>query len=136
MADIVRRVSDRPGKDLRGLFRQAVFNALIGNTDDHLKNFAMMHSEYGWHLTPAYDLLPDINDNREHVLHFGAAGTTPSMQTLKALGKLFGLSVKVTQTIIEQVHDAVDGFASRCEANSVPVDEIKTLSKRMRLLKA
>lgn len=136
MADIVRRVSDRPGIDLRGLFRQTVFNALIGNTDDHLKNFAMMRSELGWHITPAYDLLPDVNDNREHVLNFGTAGTTPSIEALKTVGKMFGLSVKVTLTTIEQVLDAVSGFTSQCEAYNVPADERKTLVKRMRLLKA
>jgi serine/threonine-protein kinase HipA len=133
MADIVRRLSDVLGKDLRGLFRQCVFNALIGNTDDHLKNFAMMRSEQGWHLTQAFDLLPDVNNNREHVLHFGTAGTTPSLDNLPPIGKLFGLSANATQAIIDEVHSAVKGFPAQCEAYAVPTQDAETLFSRIGL---
>jgi serine/threonine-protein kinase HipA len=135
MADIVRQLSDVPGKDLKGLYRQCVFNALIGNTDDHLKNFAMMRSEQGWHLTQAYDLLPDVNNNREHVLHFGPTGTTPSIDDLVPLGKLFGLSTKATQAIIDEVRSAVSEFTSQCDAYTVPTHDAETLFSRMDLLK-
>src|SRR5690606_3490007 len=30
---------------------------IIGNNDMHLKNFSMIHSDSGWVLAPAYDLL-------------------------------------------------------------------------------
>ena len=132
MADVVRRLSDRPGKDLRGLFRLCVFNALIGNTDDHLKNFAMMRSKQGWHLTQAFDLLPDVNNNREHVLHFGTAGTTPSPDDLPPLGKLFGLSPNITMTIIDEVLKAVRTFPARCEEYAVPAQDTEVLFGRMR----
>jgi len=133
MADIVRQLSDVPGNDLRGLFRLCVFNALIRNTDDHLKNFAMMRSEQGWHLTQAFDLLPDINDNREHVLHFGVAGTTPSIDDLPPLGRLFGLSPKMTQTVINEVFIAVKEFPAQCEAYAVPTQDTEVLLSRMNL---
>ncbi len=38
-------------------FELAVFNFLIGNNDMHLKNFSMWQSDFGWILSPAYDLL-------------------------------------------------------------------------------
>lgn len=38
-------------------FELAIFNFIIGNNDMHLKNFSMWHSEFGWILSPAYDLL-------------------------------------------------------------------------------
>jgi hypothetical protein len=41
-----------------------------GNTDDHLKNFSMLHKETGFCLSPAYDLLPDIHGKRSHSLSF------------------------------------------------------------------
>ncbi len=134
MADVVRRLSDQPGEDLRGLFRQAVFNAMISNTDDHLKNFAMMHSEKGWHLTPAYDLLPDTGNNREHVLHFGAVGTKPSLDALQLLGRVFGISSRTTKATIEEVRQAVHGFPAQCKTHDVPTQNLETLSERMRLM--
>lgn len=57
------------------VYRLMVFNFLIGNKDDHAKNFAFIYRDDDWHLSPAYDLLPSngingfrttsINDNIE-----------------------------------------------------------------------
>lgn len=38
-------------------FELTVFNFLTGNNDMHLKNFSMWLSDFGWVLSPAYDLL-------------------------------------------------------------------------------
>lgn len=38
-------------------FELAVFNYTIGNNDMHLKNFSMWLNQFGWTLSPAYDLL-------------------------------------------------------------------------------
>jgi serine/threonine-protein kinase HipA len=38
-------------------FELTLFNFIIGNNDMHLKNFSMIHSDMGWGLSPAYDLL-------------------------------------------------------------------------------
>ncbi len=134
MADIIRRISDQPANDLQMLLRQSVFNALIGNTDDHLKNFAMMKSECGWHLTQAYDLMPDTSNNREHVLHFGSAGNNPTLDSLRMLGKAFGVSPKMTRSIIDEGMNAARQFPDQCEKFAVPEKDAEILSRRMRLL--
>lgn len=38
-------------------FELTVFNYIIGNNDMHLKNFSMWLTQFGWTLSPAYDLL-------------------------------------------------------------------------------
>jgi len=38
-------------------FELIVFSFLTGNNDMHLKNFSMIKTNYGWSLSPAYDLL-------------------------------------------------------------------------------
>ncbi len=131
MADIVRRISDHPGQDLHLLFRQAAFNAMLGNTDDHLKNFAMLHGAHGWQLTPAFDLLPDVNDNREHVLHFGYTGTRPSMAALHELGRNFGLSKQETARVIDEVLAAVEQFPDQCARFGVPEVDLEVLSQHV-----
>jgi serine/threonine-protein kinase HipA len=40
------------------LFKRAVFNALISNTDDHPRNHALMAPFGEWRLSPTYDLTP------------------------------------------------------------------------------
>ena len=57
--------------DLDRLYRRILVCILTGNTDAHLKNFAMLHTDTGLRLTPAYDLV--------------ASGLYPEYQTL-ALG--------------------------------------------------
>jgi hypothetical protein len=42
-----------PSEDLTRLFRHAICKGLVGNTDDHLKNFAMIHDIGGYRLAPA-----------------------------------------------------------------------------------
>lgn len=46
---------------LRELWRRMVFNALVGNTDDHPLNHGFLHDGRklcGWHLAPAFDITP------------------------------------------------------------------------------
>lgn len=83
----LRRISDKPATDIPALYRQMVFNALVGNTDDHLKNFCMLHDDSGYYLSPAYDLLPDTVDRREHVLHFSPEFYYPGQSKLIELGR-------------------------------------------------
>lgn len=91
MAAIIRRISADPLLDLQQLFKQLVFNVLIGNTDDHLKNFCMLYDSKAWRLSPAFDLVPNIGLNREHVLRIGLANLAPNRDTLLAEAKKFGI---------------------------------------------
>ena len=43
------------------LFRRVMACVLTGNTDAHLKNFAMMHTGSGLRLAPCYDLLAAVD---------------------------------------------------------------------------
>lgn len=113
LADGLRRVSARPELDLPALYRQAIFNALLGNTDDHLKNFTLLHGGAGWRLSPAYDLTPDEPSRGEHVLHFGTAGHRPNAVALVTLGQAFGLSAPAARRLREEVTDALAGWRQR-----------------------
>lgn len=57
----IRRLSLRPVADLKELFRPLIFNLLIDNTDDHLKNLGMLYAENGHYLlSPAFDIVPQL----------------------------------------------------------------------------
>jgi serine/threonine-protein kinase HipA len=84
-----------------------LFNAMIGNTDDHLKNFSLLHTHRGWQLSPAYDLLPDTENRIEHVLNFAYSGLIPTKDSLLSLGKIFGLTVKKTNRLYANMRNAI-----------------------------
>ncbi len=49
--------------ELWKVYRLMIFNYLIGNKDDHAKNFAFIYRDGDWHFAPAYDLLPSDGIN-------------------------------------------------------------------------
>ncbi len=78
IADRLARLSVNPREDQQRLFRQMIFNAFIGNRDDHLKNFLMLRDEEGWRLSPAFDLVPQFPlAEGPHVLRFLYARCPP-----------------------------------------------------------
>lgn len=59
IADVLRRFGSRAREDLVELWRRVVFNVLVSNTDDHLRNHGFLYAGAGgWILSPAYDLNP------------------------------------------------------------------------------
>lgn len=106
LLNVVRKVSADPQIDSERLFRQMVFNAVIHNTDDHLKNFWMVcDGELGWRLSPAFDLVPDIGQRGEHVLFFDLDPTYPGRANLEKLGRSWGITGAAA--IVEQVFSAI-----------------------------
>jgi serine/threonine-protein kinase HipA len=138
LADVIRHVSAQPGQDLLKLYRQMVFNVLIGNTDDHLKNFLMLHAETGWHLSPAFDLVPNIGFNSEHVLRIGFDNRIPDGKALIAEAKPFGIKQRqqaeeLIMSVYETVKDWETVFA-KCQVSDSDI-EIVGADVRKRLKK-
>jgi len=122
MADVIRMVSCDPAGDLHALFRQMIFNALIGNTDDHLKNFSMYHCG-GYTLTPAYDLLPDINQRGAHTLSFGTNDIGPCRnEATGTLAARFKITPVMASHIVDEVIESVSAnWTGTCAAHEVPL---------------
>ncbi len=119
---VIRKISADPGEDSQGLFRQMVFNAVVNNTDDHLKNFWMIcDSRSGWRLSPAFDLIPNIGENSEHVLFFDCDPSYPGRKTLERLGKSWG--VTHAKSIVEEVFSAASGWREEFSAFGVPAND-------------
>lgn len=55
MADFIRQTPGCLPAEIYRLYLRILAGLLLGNTDMHLKNFAMFHTEAGLRLTPAYD---------------------------------------------------------------------------------
>jgi serine/threonine-protein kinase HipA len=122
----LRRISSKPSTDIPALYRQMVFNALIGNTDDHLKNFCLLHDDSGFYLSPAYDLLPDTADRREHVLHFTPNFHFPGIKHLIQLGQMAG--IPSPKKIVDQVVAVVSNWQSAFHHWHVPEQDIQRLA--------
>ncbi|MDD2583015.1 MAG: type II toxin-antitoxin system HipA family toxin [Desulfuromonadaceae bacterium] len=122
---VLRKYSNDPQEDSELFFRQMVFNAVVGNTDDHLKNFWIVFDhQQGWRLSPAFDLIPNIGRNDEHVLLFDTSAYFPGRVKLEKLGKQWG--IHNSANIVAQVFDAVACWRTRFNNAGVPdVDTCK-----------
>lgn len=60
--EVLRYYSADPISDQAKLWRQCIFNYLIGNTDNHIKNISLLYSEdlKRIRLAPAYDIISTI----------------------------------------------------------------------------
>jgi serine/threonine-protein kinase HipA len=121
MSEQLRLVSAKPAEDVTAFFRQMVFNAAIGNTDDHLRNFRLLHGEEGWGLAPAFDLLPDVGRMREHSMDFLYGRESPNQELVLEMARNWG--VRSVGEIINQVCSAVDQYAAVCEEMGVPSED-------------
>lgn len=111
------------------LFRRAVFNVLIGNRDDHLRNHGFLRAPTGWTLAPAFDVNPNP-DKDVHVLSLDAADPTPDTSILMAQHAYFRLDVEAMHAIVEQVRGAVrswPGEAKRLGAKASEVSLMKAV---------
>ena len=67
-----------------------VFNFLIGNKDDHAKNFAFLYVNNEWKLAPAYDILPSDGINGYHTTTINDS-VEPTKDDLLAVAAKAGL---------------------------------------------
>lgn len=57
IARLLRHRSSDPLTDINQLARLAVFDYLVGNCDNHLKNLSVLHGAETLRLSPAYDIV-------------------------------------------------------------------------------
>ena len=106
------------------LFRQIIFNYLIGNGDAHLKNFSLLESRDGdMLLTPAYDLLSTSvhfpNESRAALELFRdfetpqfAANGFFTLSDFRELGKRFKLPAKSVETVFAEFQRSLPSIES------------------------
>ncbi len=93
-------------EDALQLYRRVVFNVLVSNVDDHLRNHGFLWSgQGGWVLSPAYDLNPTPEDVKARILttNIDLDEGTCSVELLQETAGYFGLGDRKSCTIIREV---------------------------------
>jgi serine/threonine-protein kinase HipA len=67
LVEVLRQDGAAAAADAAQLWRRMVFNILISNTDDHLRNHGYLRTAAGWRLAPAYDLNPVPTDVKPRI---------------------------------------------------------------------
>ena len=88
------------------MFRQMVFNVMIGNKDDHAKNFAFLYKDGNWILSPAYDLLPSAGFNGNHTTTVNGIGN-PTISDCLEVARITTFPENRAKMIVEQLEDVL-----------------------------
>lgn len=93
------------------LFRLMSFNVLVGNRDDHAKNFTFLHDNAfdSWTLSPAYDLTRNSGMNGEHATMVNGKGNGITHDDLLAVGVRAGLPSRRARAMLDEVEEVVRG---------------------------
>ena len=106
MVDAIRQYGSEPVGDAGELWRRVVFNVLISNTDDNLRNHGFLYERgKGWRLSPAYDLNPVPLDVRPRVLTLAITldDGTASLDLAFEVAEYFGVSATDARRIASEV---------------------------------
>jgi serine/threonine-protein kinase HipA len=126
-AEILRHGS-RPHHDRVELFRRMVFNVLCGNRDDHLKNHALLRSAGGWHLSPAFDVLPQPDIDPSQAIAVGRIGTYPSVENCLSRCGDFGLRDDEARAEINRIATVMSRWRTVFEENGVPETDLSRVA--------
>ena len=121
IAEVIRSISSSVKDDLKELWRRMIFNIMISNADDHLRNHGFLYEESarGWRLSPAYDLNPSPPKDYCGHLSLGVKGSDTRASLKLALKSIssFALEEKEAQKIIFAVSKATKNWrkeAKKC----------------------
>jgi len=113
--------------DLAQLFRRVVFNVVVGNRDDHLRNLGFILTLNGWRLAPAFDMNPNI-DKAEHVLAIDDHDCRPDLDTVLSTAPLYNLDAQAASKIVAEVRAVVMGWQPRAAKLGIARADIELMS--------
>jgi len=108
--------------DCEQLFRRVLFNILIHNTDDHLRNHGFFVDVDGIRLSPAYDLNPSIERN-ELTLAINEVETICDVSIAIDTSENYGLKVEDANRVLKEVQVAVAGWRGVATRLAIPKAE-------------
>lgn len=117
-------------------FRNAVFNVLSHNRDDHSKNFSfLMNTDGEWTVSPAYDLTFSSGPAGEHSTIIMGEGKNPTKELLLKLANVGNIKPNTAIEIIQQVLAATSKWYTFANESGVSKLQTKHIGKALSLIR-
>jgi serine/threonine-protein kinase HipA len=108
-----------------------VFNVLISNVDDHLRNHGFLWlRRTGWSLSPAYNLNPTPTDLKARILttNIDLDEGTCSLDLVESAAEYFGLGSAQARTVIKEVAAATATWRAPAKQTGARPAEINRMA--------
>jgi serine/threonine-protein kinase HipA len=104
MAAVARSIGGPASEE--DIFRRLLVNAFLHNTDDHLRNHAVINRGSHWELSPAFDIVPCLG-RKQHVCA-PAPGISAERDPATAFSAYpaFGIKRDAAEQVLEEVRSA------------------------------
>lgn len=132
----IMKMLQLPYNQLEQQYRRALFNVIARNHDDHVKNFSfLMDMEGKWRISPAYDLTYQYKEGgtwtNVHQSSINGKFDNFTKNDLLSFGKNFG--VKNTNSILEEVIEAVSQWSQIAKELDIPKKEIEKINNNLKI---
>jgi serine/threonine-protein kinase HipA len=121
--------------DLRELWSRIVFNVLVSNTDDHLRNhgFVLVPGK-GWRLSEAYDMNP-VPDSHGLKLNISETDNALDLDLVRSVAPYFRVSKSHADEIIERSQVVIRQWPKIADGLKIPAREQLRMADAFRLAK-
>lgn len=120
--------------EVENQYKNALFNVLAHNRDDHAKNFSFLLSPQGdWTVSPAYDLTFSQGPAGEHSTSVMGEGKKPTQKHLLKLAETAGIHPQMAIQLNEQVRSAITKWETFADQAGVSTRSKKSIAQRLRL---
>lgn len=141
MGRFIRTTPGTVPAEAERLLRRVLACLLTGNTDAHLKNFAMFHTAEGLRLTPSYDLVASAHYPQFDTVALALAGAADLRlgdlrpKHIVALGAGYGLPPRAISLAVDDIgkrREAAETAIAEANVGSAPLRDnlISTMAKR------
>ena len=123
----------QPAADLRELWSRIVFNMLVSNSDDHLRNhgFILVPGK-GWRLSEGYDMNP-VADAQGLKLNVSEADNAMDLDLARSVARYFRVSQKTADEVIETSRATVRQWPRIAAKLKIPAREQDRMASAFRL---
>jgi serine/threonine-protein kinase HipA len=119
--------------DLEQLWRRLVFNILVSNTDDHMRNHGFLLSEKGWRLSPAFDMNPN---EMGYGLTLNISENNNELDITLALdtAHLYQLKKDSAMILLKQIQNEIANWRTVARKYGISNSEIEQMKRAFRLV--
>jgi serine/threonine-protein kinase HipA len=120
-------------EDLEQLWRRMLFNILVSNTDDHMRNHGFILKDNGWRLSPAYDMNPNEMGNGL-TLNISENSNDLDISLALKTAYLYQLKSDNAESILQQMHQEISNWPSVAKKFGITNSEIEQTKRAFRLV--
>ena len=110
-----------------------VFNILVSNTDDHLRNHGFMLTSQGWRLSPAFDMNPNEMGNGL-TLNISESSNEQDVLLAMETARLYQLKKEKAEVILNEIQLQISSWRAVAKKYGISNSEMDQTKRAFRLV--